>query len=59
MVKSLKDKHSCIGSKTIKAINSTWIVKKIQQVINIDSNISNEVLDIILDNKFGIKQYLI
>jgi hypothetical protein len=54
MVKSLKEKHSCIRLATIKAVNSTWIVKTLLSIKNVDPNISNEVLYTILEDKFDI-----
>lgn len=59
MNKSLRDKHSCIKPCTIKVLNSTCIVKKLLLIIKVDPNISNEALDIILDDKFRIKPYSI
>jgi hypothetical protein len=54
MIKFLKEKHSCIRSTIIKIVNSTWIIKKLLSIKNIDPNISNETLDIILEDKFDI-----
>jgi hypothetical protein len=49
MVKTLKDKYTCIKPFIIKAINSTWIINKIQPVISVDPNISRKALNTILE----------
>jgi hypothetical protein len=57
MVKSLKEKHSCIQPTNIRAFNSTWIGMKLLPINSVDLNISNETLNIILEDKFRIKTH--
>jgi hypothetical protein len=46
MVKSLREKHSCIRPTCIEAANSKLMEKKLLSIINIDQNILNEALKI-------------
>jgi hypothetical protein len=57
MVKFLKEKHSCIQPTNIRAFNSTWIGMKLLPINSVDLNISNETLNIILEDKFRIKTH--
>jgi len=59
MVKTMKNKHNCTRLSIIKAIKSTWIIKMILPVNSVDPNISNEELNTILKEKYGIKPHLI
>jgi len=55
MIKSLKSKHICINSSTIKVATSIWIAKKLLPLINDEPNISNKAFKTILNDKFRIK----
>jgi len=59
IIKSLKDKHTCIWPISIKVANSIRIKKILLQIFNVNPNISSEANWMILDDKFGIKPYQI
>jgi hypothetical protein len=48
MVKSLREKYSCISPTTIKVVNAKWITNKSLSIISVNPNISNEALNTIL-----------
>jgi hypothetical protein len=49
------EKHNCIRPPTIKAANAKWIANTLLFIMTVDLNISNEALDTIIKDKFGIK----
>lgn len=54
MIKTLKHKHTCVRPLTNNAATAIWIAKKILPYISVNPNTSDEVIETMLQQQFGL-----
>ncbi|RYR50146.1 hypothetical protein Ahy_A07g036725 [Arachis hypogaea] len=57
MIKSYESRHTCIRKFEKRNANSIWIVKKLKQYLNVDLNMSYDLMSNELITKFVIEAH--